>query len=155
MSRGSLFFVALALGLLVLGATVGGLPLASGSLGPGMTSPGTLIRTAGSSPNGSAPADPSGSTGGITCPSAAINVSGMSFNCVTELELTEVVVILLTVMITLYVFRDADRAELPGEAEEIPVTAEEELDYRLRLEAEHAADREAMGPAGGSREEKP
>lgn len=89
--------------------------------------------------NSSSSANPT--VDGITCPEPAINVLGVSMNCVSLLDLTEAFVIMFTVVITLYVFKDADRAELPGEAASIPVTADEELALRITRDREDDADR--------------
>lgn len=88
---------------------------------------------------------------GIVCPEAPILVLGITFNCVTLLDLTEAFVIMFTVVITLYIFKDADRAELPGEAETIPVTADEELALRIQRDRETEADKayEAQLNTGG------
>jgi hypothetical protein len=44
---------------------------------------------------------------------------------VAVLDLTELVLILASLGIVAYVFRDADQAELPGESAAVPITAEE------------------------------
>jgi hypothetical protein len=131
--------------LLLVPALAGGALLGTGAPEPARGPAGLVVgATNATDPNG------------ITCPSQPINVSGIELNCISELEITEVVVILLTVTITLWAFKDADRAELPGEAEEVAVTAEEILVERLRMEREHIADRawmEAHPPTDAPSEE--
>jgi hypothetical protein len=51
---------------------------------------------------------------------------------VAILNLTELALILASIGIVAYVFKGSDRAELPGEAREVPVTAEEWDDYRRK-----------------------
>jgi len=81
--------------------------------------------------NGSGGSDPSSSPAGNTlCPSGGPTILGVEWNCVAILDLTELLLILASIGIIAYVFRDSDRAELPGEAEIVPVTAEEESEYR-------------------------
>jgi hypothetical protein len=67
----------------------------------------------------------------ISCPLPPVSVGGMSFNCIQVLDLTTGVLVLFGVTIILYIYKDADRAELPGDAEEVAVTGEEELERRL------------------------
>lgn len=64
------------------------------------------------------------------CPSAGPTIVGIEWNCVAILNLTEVGLILAGIGLIAYIFRDADRAELPGEAREVPLTAEELGEYR-------------------------
>ena len=81
--------------------------------------------------NGSGGTDPpESSASAVLCPSAGPTILGIEWNCVAVLNLTELALILASVGIVAYVFKDADRAELPGEAQEVPVTAEEWDDYR-------------------------
>ena len=67
----------------------------------------------------------------ISCPLPAVSVGGMSFNCIQVLDLTTGVLVLFGITIILYIYKDADRAELPGDAEEVAVTGEEELERRI------------------------
>ena len=84
-----------------------------------------------SNPNGSGGSDPpESSTSGGLCASGGPVILGVDWNCVAVLNLTELLVILGSVGIVLYVFKDADRAELPGEAAEVPVTSAEWDAYR-------------------------
>lgn len=75
-----------------------------------------------------------------TCPTPPVNTSFGSVNCFTVLDLTEVFVILIGLTITLYVYMGSARAELPGEASEVPVTADEEMEARLRKDEEDARE---------------
>lgn len=61
-------------------------------------------------------------------------ILGIEWNCVAVLDLTELALILASIGIVAYVFRGADRAELPGDSTEVPVTAEEEAVYRRSRE---------------------
>lgn len=133
MSRATLLLVALAL---VLSAflspwtglgTSGGLPL-----GPtGGTGLHTLsVNSSNSSSSASDTIPPP------SCPVPPVNTTFGPFSCFQMLDLTEIFVIVLSVTITLYVYHDADRAELPGDSSEIPVTGEEELALRLRRDEE-------------------
>jgi len=89
--------------------------------------------TGASDSNGSGGADPPESSASATlCPTSGPTILGIEWNCVAILNLTELALILASVGIVAYVFRDADRAELPGEAREVPVTAEEWDDYRRK-----------------------
>ena len=63
--------------------------------------------------------------GAALCPSAGPTILGVEWNCVAVLDLTELVLILASIGIVAYVFRDADQAELPGESAAVPITAEE------------------------------
>ncbi len=80
--------------------------------------------------NSSGDGDPSGSNSHGLCPSAGPTILGIQWNCVAILNLTEVLLILAGIGIVAYVFRHSDRAELPGEAREVPVTVEEEEEYQ-------------------------
>jgi hypothetical protein len=73
--------------------------------------------------------DPSGSAATL-CPSGGPVILGVEWNCVAVLNLTELALILASIGIVAYVFKDADRAELPGESAEVPVTAAEWEAYR-------------------------
>jgi hypothetical protein len=80
--------------------------------------------------NSSNDGDPSGSSASIVCPSAGPVILGVQWDCVAILNLTELALILASIGIVAYVFKDADRAELPGESAEVPVTSEEWETYR-------------------------
>jgi hypothetical protein len=80
--------------------------------------------------NTSGGGDPSGYSASTLCPSPGPTIWGIQWNCVAILNLTMVVLILGSIGIIAYVFRGSDRAELPGEAAEIPVTAGEEEEWR-------------------------
>jgi hypothetical protein len=82
-----------------------------------------------SAQNNSNNGDPSAS-GAALCPSGGPVILGVEWNCVAVLDLTELALILASIGIVAYVFNDADRAELPGESREVPVTAEEWEAYR-------------------------
>jgi len=79
--------------------------------------------------NGSSGSDPPASAAGL-CPSSGPVVLGVQWNCVAVLNLTELVLILTSIGIVAYVFKDADRAELPGDSAEVPITSEELAEYR-------------------------
>jgi len=100
----------------------------------GQDVPGPVARWTGASDsNGSGGADPPESSASATlCPTSGPTILGIEWNCVAVLNLTELALILLSVGIVAYVFRDADTAELPGEAREVPVTAAEWEDYRRK-----------------------
>jgi len=68
--------------------------------------------------------------GAALCPSSGPVILGIEWNCVAVLNLTELGLILASLGIVAYVFKDADRAELPGDCAEVPVTAEEWETYR-------------------------
>jgi len=76
--------------------------------------------------NGSGGGDPpESSTSGGLCPSGGPVILGVNWNCVAVLNLTELVLILVSIGIVAYVFKDSDRAELPGDSADVPVTAAE------------------------------
>lgn len=79
--------------------------------------------------NGSSGDDPPASSAGL-CPSGGPVILGVEWNCVAVLNLTELVLILVSIGIVAYVFKDADQAELPGDSAEVPITAEELVEYR-------------------------
>lgn len=83
-----------------------------------------------SAQNSSSGGDPSGSSSTIVCPSAGPVILGVDWNCVAVLDLTELALILTSIGIVAYVFKESDRAELPGESAEVPITAEEWEAYR-------------------------
>lgn len=65
------------------------------------------------------------------CPSpGGPKILGIEWDCVSVLNLTEVCLILVSIGIVAYVFRDSEWAELPGDSTEIAVTAEEWEEYR-------------------------
>lgn len=64
------------------------------------------------------------------CPSTGPTILGIQWDCVAILNLTEFGLLLASIGIVAYVFRDSDWAELPGEAAEVPITAEEWEAYR-------------------------
>jgi len=115
-----------------LSGGLGLLGLGSASVGHG--SPPPVARgTSATDPNGTGGGDPPESSASATlCPSSGPTLLGIEWNCVAVLNLTELALILASVGIVAYVFKDGDRAELPGEAQEVPVTAEEWADYRRR-----------------------
>jgi len=86
-----------------------------------------------STQNDSSSGSPSG-TAATLCPSTGPVILGVQWNCVAVLNLTELALILASIGIVAYVFKDADRAELPGESAEVPVTAEEWEAYRRARE---------------------
>jgi len=77
---------------------------------------------------------PESATSGGLCPSGGPVILGINWNCVAVLNLTEIALILVSIGIVAYVFKDADRAELPGDSAEVPVTAEEWEAYRRSRE---------------------
>jgi len=100
------------------------------SLSPvtGVSDHGTIVALP-SDQNGSSNGDPPGSADAL-CPSGGPTILWVEWNCVAELNLTELALFLTSIGIVAYVFKDADRAELPGESEEVPITAEELEAYR-------------------------
>ena len=83
-----------------------------------------------SAQNRSSGGNASTSSSAIVCPSAGPLILGVHWNCVAILNLTELLVLLAGIGITAYVFKGSDRAELPGESADVPVTTEEEEEYR-------------------------
>jgi hypothetical protein len=75
--------------------------------------------------NSSSGGDPSASSGSTFCPSGGPTILGVEWNCVAILNLTELALLLASIGIVAYVFKDEDQAELPGESAKVPVTAEE------------------------------
>ncbi|MGA7923756.1 MAG: hypothetical protein WCA77_07260, partial [Thermoplasmata archaeon] len=80
--------------------------------------------------NGSGSSDPAPSSANALCPSSGPTILGIQWNCIAVLNLTEVILILAAIGIVAYVFKNSDKAELPGEAGDVPVTDEEEEMYR-------------------------
>lgn len=97
-----------------------------------------LAPAANQSNQSSAPA-PSNAIPPVVCPLPPVDTPLGPFSCKQMLNLTEIFVILIGVTITLYVYKDADKAELPGEAVDVPVTAQEELEMRRQKDAEEKA----------------
>jgi hypothetical protein len=115
--------------LLVVALTLLGIALsvsASPMSGPSVHGVSPSLRSA---QNDSSGGGSSGSTAAL-CPSGGPVILGVEWNCVAVLNLTELALILASIGIIAYVFKDADRAELPGESAEVPVTAEEWEAYR-------------------------
>jgi hypothetical protein len=136
--------------LLVASAIVGiSAPVGSISLGGPRVSPAIVALV--SPQNGSTGSDPSSSSASVLCPSAGPVFLGIQWNCVAVLNLTELVLILLSIGIVAYVFKDADRAELPGESAEVPVTAEEWEAYRREKKLGIPYD---PGPPPGGEEDR-
>lgn len=69
------------------------------------------------------------------CPSAGTSFLGVQWNCVAELNLTVVLLMLAGAGIIAYVFRESDAAELPGDSAEIPLTEPEWLEEQARRKA--------------------
>jgi hypothetical protein len=90
---------------------------------------GTAVPSA-SAQNSSSGSDPPGSSSSIVCPSAGPVILGVEWDCVAVLNLTEIALILVSIAIVAYVFKDSDKAELPGDSAQVPVTAEEWEVYR-------------------------
>jgi hypothetical protein len=119
-----------ALVLVLAALTVFGLGSHGGTSGTGASSVPTTSSLLPSPTNGSTGGDPPSSTDATLCPSAGPVILNVQWNCVAVLDLTELALILVSVGIVAFVFRDDDRAELPGESEEVPVTAEEWEEFR-------------------------
>ena len=119
------FALALLLGVMLSLGVFSSLSLAP-TAGPGAP---RALAPLSSPQNGSSGGDPPASAVGL-CPSAGPVILGVEWDCVAVLNLTELVLILATIGIVAYVFRDADRAELPGESADVPVTAAEWEEYR-------------------------
>lgn len=64
------------------------------------------------------------------CPSAGPVILGVQWDCVAVLDLTEIVLMLVSIGLVAYIFKDSDQAELPGDSTDVPVTAEEWEAYR-------------------------
>ncbi len=94
------------------------------------TSTPTVHASHGSPQNGSGGGDPpESSTSGGLCASGGPVILGVNWNCVAVLNLTELILILVSIGIVAYVFKDADRAELPGDSAQVPITATELEEY--------------------------
>lgn len=79
----------------------------------------------------------SASSGGVTCPSGSTLTWGpISLNCFQSLDLTEVAALLIGIVIAVYIYWNSDKAELPGDSVDIPVTAEEEVAVEQRKKGE-------------------
>lgn len=99
------------------------------------TSTPTVHASHGSPQNGSGGGDPpESSTSGGLCASGGPVILGVNWNCVAVLNLTELILILVSIGIVAYVFKDADRAELPGDSAQVPITATELEEYRRARE---------------------
>lgn len=74
----------------------------------------------------------------ISCPVGTnITLGPWTLNCFQSLDLSEVAAILIGVAIAVYIYWDSDRAELPGDSGEVPVTSEQEVEFmekRRKLE---------------------
>jgi hypothetical protein len=102
--------------------------------------------------NGSGGSDPpESSTSGGLCPSGGPVILGVNWNCVAVLDLTELVLILVGIGIVAYVFKGSDRAELPGDAAEVPITAADWESYRKARELGVAYDPEESQDRGDER----
>ena len=119
-----------ALPLLLGSLTVVGVVLSLSFAAPGHLSVSGSTGTLVPSQNSSSGSDPPGSNSAIVCPSTGPVIVGVEWDCVAVLDLTEVALILVSIGIVAYVFRDSDQAELPGDSAEVPVTAEEWEAYR-------------------------
>ena len=114
-------WLALPLGLLLLAALVPAHLAGTPDLAAGGST------TALTAANSSASSDPSSSS--ITCPvDTNITLGSVTLNCFQSLDLAEVGAILIGVAITVYIYWDSDRAELPGDSSEVPVTSAEEVE---------------------------
>ena len=80
--------------------------------------------------NSSGGSDPPGSSSSIVCPSAGPVILGVQWDCVAVLDLTELVLIMVSIGLIAYVFKGSDEAELPGDSGEVPVTAVDWEAYR-------------------------
>jgi hypothetical protein len=118
---------ALALTLVVL--VLGGIAFSASSYFMGSSSAHGVSLALPSAQNDSSGGSPSGSAAAL-CPGGGPTILGVEWNCVAVLNLTELALILASIGIVAYVFKDADRAELPGESAEVPVTAAEWEEYR-------------------------
>jgi hypothetical protein len=124
-----------ALAVLVGAFTLLGLALPSASGSSATWSGSTVSDAPHSAQNGSGGSDPpESSTSGGLCPSGGPVILGVNWNCVAVLNLTELALVLLSIGIVAYVFRDADRAELPGDSSEVPITSDELASYRRARE---------------------
>ncbi len=120
---------ALVLGLVVALGTGLVVVLPGGAAATVPPSSGTMVTPAGNSSAGSA--------GQVSCPAGSSLTWGpISLNCFQTLNLAEISAILMGVGIALYIYWDSDRAELPGDAAEVPVTVEEEIALKRRREQE-------------------
>ncbi len=128
------------LGLVLLVGLLCALSFPGGNAaGPGAVLPAALPAAAPLNGSSAPPSTPGFPTT-ISCPLPPVSVGGMSFDCIFVLNLTTLVLVLFGVVVILYVYKDADQAELPGDAEEVPVTGEEELQFRLRKERERESE---------------
>jgi len=111
--------------LLLVALALLGIAFSASSSPAGRTSvPGATVSLPLAQNDSSGGGSSSGSAAAL-CPSGGPVILGVEWNCVAVLNLTELVLILASLGIVAYVFKDADRAELPGEASEVPITAAE------------------------------
>jgi hypothetical protein len=129
LSRARATWVTRALPLLLVALALLGLAFSVPSPSVGHPSVPGVSESVPSAQNDSSGGDPSGSAAAL-CPSSGPVILGVEWNCVAVLNLTELALILASIGIVAYVFKDADRAELPGDSEEVPVTAGEWEAYR-------------------------
>ncbi len=137
-----------ALALVLVAVTVLGIAAPVGSHSVGSSPDPRAVVALASPQNGSTGGDPSGAGTSALCPSPGPVVLGIVWSCVAVLDLTELALILASIGIVAYVFKDADRAELPGECAEVPVTAEEWEAYRRARKL--AAPNPPRPPPGGN-----
>ncbi|MGA8664383.1 MAG: hypothetical protein WB809_04865 [Thermoplasmata archaeon] len=137
-----------ALPLVVVVLVLFGIAMAAPSLARGpAVSPQRGLATPGAQNSSS---DPSSSGSSVLCPGAGPVILGVEWTCVAVLDLTEIIVILVSIGIVAYVFRDSDRAELPGDSAEVPITAAEWEEYqRAKKEGRRYTPPPPRNPGGG------
>jgi len=85
------------------------------------------------------------------CPSSGPTILGIEWNCIAELDLTVVLLMLAAVAIVAYVFWDDEAAELPGESSEVPLTEEDWAKVRhLRRTRLEGREPDAADPPGAA-----
>ncbi|MDE1821764.1 MAG: hypothetical protein KGJ23_04410 [Euryarchaeota archaeon] len=124
-------------------ALVGLLLLAPVALGSASFRPVPVGGGLGSGPAASLPAlnQSNASAWGISC--APVVLGGLSMTCVAFLNLTELLLLFITLAIVVYVYRGARHAELPGDAVDFDVRTERPFPIpRQEEKAEPSADPE-------------
>jgi len=118
--------VAFLLGLLVVFGIATALP----SLARDLPAAPQLAHSLPSAQNSSSDPSSTPPSTSALCPGGGPVILGVEWTCVAVLDLTELILILVSIGIVAYVFRDAYLAELPGDSAEVPITAAEWEEYR-------------------------
>ena len=95
------------------------------------------------------PIHAAGSGGDSLCPSSGPIILGIEWNCVAELNLAVVILMLGAVGIAIFIYWDSDGAELPGVSLVIPLTEEDWAAVRKVLDERRGRGR---APQNGGNE---